>query len=125
MSKRIRSFKTTERAMFINLEDRDSSVCVDFAEGNILLFEGTGPDCYHGAMVSPEDFRGFALNLTERDEWEVMLRFGDITHVLGVTESVEEATRWLRKAAEIIRSKMPTAKTASEQTQEVHELATA
>ncbi|MFN0074855.1 MAG: hypothetical protein ACKVY0_00090 [Prosthecobacter sp.] len=106
MSKTIESFRETTEALFIDLIDSFASVTVDTDTGDMLLFEGAGNDRFHGMLIAPGFFRGFALNLTEADDWEVLLRFGEgKSHSLGVTTSAEEATRWLRKAAEIIRAK--------------------
>ncbi|MDP1592585.1 MAG: hypothetical protein Q8M07_32785 [Prosthecobacter sp.] len=111
MSKAIQSFWENSDAFFIDLVGTKASVYVDKETGDIVFFEGNGDDRYHGAMISPESFHGFALNLTEADEWEVLLKFGEgNSHSLGVTDSAEEATRWLRLAAAIIRAKQQAGK---------------
>ncbi len=116
MSKSIQSFREMSYALFIDLTDAIGSVSVDVNTGNIVFYEGAGDDRYHGAMVRPGSFHGFALNLTESDEWEVLMRFGDQnTHVLGVTNAPDEATRWLRKAADIIRTHAGSATAAGAQ----------
>jgi hypothetical protein len=106
MSKKIiQCFREKDYAFFIDLADAPASVSVNKSNGEMLLFEGDGEDRYHGALIGPESFHGFALDLTEQDEWAVLLKFsGGPPHELGVTSAPEEATRWLRGAAEVIRA---------------------
>lgn len=106
MSKKtIQSFREKDYALLLDLTDAPASVAVNKSNGEILLFEGNGDDRYHGAMIDAGSFHGFALDLTEQDEWAVVLKFGDGNpHSLGVTSTPEEATCWLRKAAEVIRA---------------------
>jgi hypothetical protein len=108
MNKTIQGFREKSYGLFIDLADAMSSVSVDRKTGNLLLHEGTGQGRFHGAMISPDFFRGFTLSTTQQGAWEIALQFGEHeSHALGVTTDEEGAMQWLRKAWDVIRSKQP------------------
>lgn len=109
--KRIKAFRKENYGWFIDLEDIDASVAIDPQTGDILLNEGQGDDCFHGAAILRQSFIGIALEQMSEAEFQVILKFGkERTHSLGATSQKEQAERWVRDVASMMASATPSAR---------------
>ena len=105
-NKPIESFREEEYGLFIDLGAPRGHIGVDRATGDILLDEGAGADRYHGAVIRAASFRGFTLSKVDGKHCKVRLEHGrNGNHELGLTGDFKSASRWIRLASRLIRSK--------------------
>ena len=103
--KRIKAFRTENYGCFVDLEDIDASIAIDPQTGDILLNEGQGDDCFHGAMISRQSIIGLSLEQVSEAEFQVILKYGkDRTHSLGVTSQKAQADVWIQYVSSILAS---------------------
>ena len=101
----IKAFRKEKYGLFIDLEDKTASVCVDIETGDILFDEGEGDDRYCGAAISAKYFKEFKISEELGDKSKLIIYFGNNFHVLGNLNNVDEAKEWIKEATKIIISK--------------------
>ena len=101
----IKRFRKEEYGWCLDLDDAEASLVVDTTSGDLLLNEGAGEDCFHGAAISRSAFFQFALEELPDSSYQLVLKYGLTgSHVLGVTNQKAEAEGWIEKATSAILS---------------------
>ena len=105
--KRIHQLVTTRDAGFsIDLEDAELSVVVTPNSGDILLYEGDGPDRLSGFCIPGKAVRGFrTTSCPEGVSVSVSYRANGkaATHCLGVSADVRSVETWVARVNHIYR----------------------
>jgi hypothetical protein len=108
MTKNIADFREEDYGLFIDLASHAGRIGVDRSTGDILLDEGNGDDCYHGAAIDARSFRRFELKPDEKGSCEIVLHFGEKgAHGLGRTQNTEAARSWVHNATTVIKQHVP------------------
>ena len=104
--KRIKALRTEPYGLFIDQEQ--GIVAIDPATGTILLDEGEGKDCFHGAAIAPEACSVLELTSEAKGASCLILKLGSGRfHDLGWIKVTRETENWLRAANRVIAVHRP------------------
>jgi len=109
MKKQITQFRYEPHGLFIDQEQMPAAVALNPRSGRLLLNEGKGEDCFHGAVLLPEDIQEIAL-VTDDNTGSIYVKFGEHqTHHLGSTQDLIAAEDFVVQANQVLdRHRPPT-----------------
>lgn len=102
MSKRIASLSSNPHT--VSLTDRQCSLFIDPKSGSIFVDEGDGEGRMNGVVFSLKNKPSFAVWTFAGPDHQLVLDYGGVQYVIGVSDDGEALQRWAEEANQLLSS---------------------